>query len=166
MTASAAKLSLERSLRLLRTDILDILLLHEATAESLTNDDLLEFLESAVKTGKIRSFGVGGHSRNVPALLETRPDYCRAIQCDLPWGAPGFPPVEGSRTILFGALARIDRAASPDLKRAVLRAAVLKLPESVILFSSRNPAHIATSVAALSDSSLDSVAQEWLKSRG
>ena len=52
MTASAAKLSLERSLRLLRTDILDILLLHEATAESLTNDDLLEFLESAVKAGK------------------------------------------------------------------------------------------------------------------
>jgi len=50
--------SVEASLTALRTDRLDLLLLHEATAESAGRDDVPETLERLVEAGKIRAWGV------------------------------------------------------------------------------------------------------------
>jgi len=55
----AARSCLETSLRELRTDYLDIWLLHEATATDANNSDLLEFLIEQQKRGVIRTFGIG-----------------------------------------------------------------------------------------------------------
>jgi len=50
--------SLETSLRELRTDYLDILLLHECRMSDLSRDELSEFLECNQRSGKIRYYGV------------------------------------------------------------------------------------------------------------
>ena len=53
-----AQMSLERSLRLLNTDFIDLYLLHECTPAD-CSQPLLEFLQNAVLEGKIRRFGIG-----------------------------------------------------------------------------------------------------------
>ena len=81
-TAGEARASLENSLRALRTDFIDVLLLHEAEASDLTDDALLNFLHEAVAQKKIGSFGVGSDSAKLPALLQERPAYCQVVQHD------------------------------------------------------------------------------------
>ncbi|MEO1544063.1 MAG: aldo/keto reductase, partial [Pseudomonadota bacterium] len=51
------KKSLERSLKALRTDYLDILLLHEPTVEEATRPEVMAFLDQVVAEGKVRSYG-------------------------------------------------------------------------------------------------------------
>jgi D-threo-aldose 1-dehydrogenase len=53
--------SLESSLKALRTDCIDIFLLHEATFEDADSDSLIEVLQQQVLRGKIRSFGIASH---------------------------------------------------------------------------------------------------------
>jgi aryl-alcohol dehydrogenase-like predicted oxidoreductase len=52
------KLSLETSLRELRTEYVDILLMHSAPAAVLDRDDLLDALQRLVESGKIRMAGL------------------------------------------------------------------------------------------------------------
>lgn len=54
-----AKSSLETSLREMRTDYIDILLLHEAGLPDAENPELLEFLSAQKRAGKIRKCGLG-----------------------------------------------------------------------------------------------------------
>ncbi|HWF11058.1 MAG TPA: aldo/keto reductase [Bryobacteraceae bacterium] len=162
--ARHAERSLVSSLRALQTDCIDILLLHEAEPHLLGDNGLLNFLEQAVRKGMIRSFGVGGESGKASAVFSTMPLYCRVVQCE--WNAlndriPNYP---GSDVIVFGAIGRCrDRGVPPE---AVLRAAALALAGSVVLFSSRNAAHIASSARALTDARLDASALDLLAAAG
>ena len=79
-TPQQAKASLERSLAALRTDHLDIWLLHEVTAADLQDDALLSFLEEEVRKGTIGTFGVGSDAGKIPALITEHPAYCRTLQ--------------------------------------------------------------------------------------
>jgi D-threo-aldose 1-dehydrogenase len=79
-TPSEAKASLERSLTALRTDRIDLWLLHEASAADLQDDALLDMLEDEVKKGTIGTFGIGSEASKIPALLAEHPDYCRTLQ--------------------------------------------------------------------------------------
>ena len=171
LTAAAAQRSLERSLRALKTECIDALLLHEPTMERLTDDGLLSFLEQAVQKGLIRTFGVGGDRRHATEVFTSRPRYCPMVQCG--WSvfdaeAPSFP---GSQLIVFGVLSQLRREAevarfgienSADPARVALRAAALALPGSLILFSSRNRSHVSSSFSAVSDTTLDSAASQLL----
>ena len=71
-TAAHARTSLDHSLAELRTDRLDLFLLHEAEAIDLTDDNLLRFLEDAVATGKVGAFGCGSAAAKIPGLLDQR----------------------------------------------------------------------------------------------
>jgi aryl-alcohol dehydrogenase-like predicted oxidoreductase len=79
-TAAEARASLHRSLAALRTDRIDLWLLHEATASDLADDALLSVLESEVEAGTVGSFGTGSGVQNIPALLAERPAYCHTLQ--------------------------------------------------------------------------------------
>jgi len=79
-TATQAKASLDRSLLALRTDHIDLWLLHEATARDLQDDSLLHLLEAEVKKGTIGAFGIGSSAEKIPTLLAERPAYCRTLQ--------------------------------------------------------------------------------------
>ena len=78
--AQTARGSLERSLRELQVEHIDLLLLHEVRAEQLQDDGLLRFLEDCVRSGKIAGSGVGSERARVVELLRTRRPYCGTVQ--------------------------------------------------------------------------------------
>ena len=53
-TVEGLRASLERSLRQLQTDYVDVLFLHEATSDSCAKQDLMEALDRLVQAGKVR----------------------------------------------------------------------------------------------------------------
>jgi len=79
-TAAEAKATLHRSLATLRTDRIDLWLLHEAEAGDLNDPNLLDLLQSELQHGTIGSFGIGSSAEKIPTLLAERPAYCRTLQ--------------------------------------------------------------------------------------
>lgn len=65
--------SFETSLRELRTDYVDILLLHGAPASVLAQEDLLEALGRLVESGKVRMAGISGELPAIERYFEVRP---------------------------------------------------------------------------------------------
>ena len=89
----AARLSLETSLRELRTEAVDILLLHECRPADLETEGLLGFLEDVVREGKVRCFGLGTDRDSTRTILRERPAFARVAQ--VPRSALDGPLVEG-----------------------------------------------------------------------
>ncbi|HXE06704.1 MAG TPA: aldo/keto reductase [Acidobacteriaceae bacterium] len=181
-SAEQARASLERSLRELNTERIDVWLLHEATVEDLTDDGLLRLMEDAVAEGKIGTFGVGSERARAEALMAQRPEYCRAMQFE--WSVMDAPVKEmgvfrihhRALTENFRALhssiasdpgraARWSRDAGADLSdpemlaALMLKAALEENPHSVILFSSKNPAHMQRNVHTAEDGALAEAAR-------
>jgi D-threo-aldose 1-dehydrogenase len=182
-TAAQARASLERSLKALRTDRIDLWLLHEAAAADLRDDDLLRLLEDLVQQGTIGSFGVGSSADKILSLLAERAPYCRTLQYE--WSILNATiPLSASfrihhRTLtshfrdLHAALvskkSRCERwseatgadLADPEtLARLMLKAALLMNPSSIILFSSKTPEHISANVQTAAGASLERAARQ------
>jgi D-threo-aldose 1-dehydrogenase len=176
-TAEQARISLERSLKELQTERVDVWLLHEVEASDLRDESLLRFLEDSVANGKIGTFGVGSDSYKVEELLHLRPKYCRVVQYE--WSVLDAEIPEGGafrihhRALtdnfrsLHGALKRdaelcrrwsalvgVDLTHLESLANLMLKAAFVFNPHSVILVSSKNPMHIEANVRVASDESL------------
>ncbi len=187
-TSSQAKASLQRSLAALRTDHIDLWLLHEASAADLQDDALLDLLEEEVKKTTIGTFGIGSTASKIPALLAERPEYCRTMQYE--WSVLD-PIIEAKplspqkqfrihhralttnfRTLYqtlthnqplcqrWSASTNVDLSNSRDLARLMLKASLVMNPESVILFSSKDPRHIHSNVEIAGDPSLDEPARK------
>ena len=182
-TAEQARTSLERSLTALRTDHIDVWLLHEVEAGDLQDDGLLRFLEDQVAKGIVGTFGIGSEGSKVAELIAKKPAYCSVLQYE--WSIlDAKPPADGAFRIHHRALTSNFRAlhgaltASPALLKRwsdtvgadlgnsntlaslMLRASLCANLESVILFSSKSPGHISANVRTATDGSLDSSAQK------
>lgn len=72
--------SLETSLRELRVDSVDVLLLHECRPADLQDDKLLELLRMLVLEGKIRYFGIGTDVDSTREVIATRPQFAQIVQ--------------------------------------------------------------------------------------
>ena len=180
-TAPEAADSLERSLRALRIDRLDIMLMHEALASDLGDGALLEMLEAARSRGVIGAFGVGAGPANIPRLLADRPAYCDILQfrwsiLDARSTAPGFHLHHGT---IGRALAVVRARLTHDpllrkqwseetghdlsdddvLSSLMLRAALEVNPTSIVLFWTRRPARIVSNVAAAENTRLSEPAR-------
>jgi D-threo-aldose 1-dehydrogenase len=106
-----AKESLEISLRGLRTDYVDILLLHDCTPTDCT-PELLEFLRGAVAAGKVRAFGVGTDVESARAIAESAPEFAGVLQFEHSILRPTVDEVdpEGRRALItHGALTHLRR---------------------------------------------------------
>ncbi|HTV48097.1 MAG TPA: aldo/keto reductase [Phycisphaerae bacterium] len=68
-----ARQSLEQSLRDLQTDHLDIWFLHECAADLANSDELFDFINQCVASGKVRYYGVASGINQVTAILRARP---------------------------------------------------------------------------------------------
>jgi len=181
-TAAQAQQSLERSMGELNTDRIDVWLLHEATVDDLRDDGLLRFLEDAVAAGKIGAFGVGSERSRIEALVAQRPGYCGTVQFE--WsvmdepvrGMPGFRlhhraltenfrslharlAQEKARCTAWSAKVGGDLADAGVLASLMLKAALVENPASVILFSSKQPAHMRHNVDVAGDRSLEAPAR-------
>jgi hypothetical protein len=63
--------SLEESLKALRTDYIDIMLIHNAVSPTIApHEAIREFFASAKKSGKIRAHGFSTHLNQIPMLRE------------------------------------------------------------------------------------------------
>ncbi len=182
-TAAEAKASLDRSLAELKTDRIDVWLLHEATADDLRDDGgLLEMLEDAVRSGTIGAFGVGSEREKVRTLAIKRPKFCGVVQfewsvLDAPVeGMPGFRIHHRALTDHFRALwaeltnnavrcAAWSKEVGSDLADAsvlaslMLKASLVENAGSVVLFSSKDPAHMRKNVEVAGDASLEAPAK-------
>ncbi len=181
-TAEEARASLERSLRALRTDHIDLWLLHEARAADLEDDGLLRLLEDLVAAGTIGSFGAGSEAADIPALLAERPDYCRVLQYEwsvldaaIAVGRPfrihhrsltehfrslhGALIAQGETCRRWSEITGWDLAKGEVLGQLMLKASLVMNPASVILFSSKQPAHIAANVRVAEDAAMEAPAR-------
>jgi D-threo-aldose 1-dehydrogenase len=187
-SVAEAKASLDRSLAALRTDHIDLWLLHEVEARDLQDDNLLRLLEAEVKAGTIGSFGIGSSANKIPALLADHPAYCRTLQYE--WSVLDLPipdaPIQHSEpfrihhraltdnfraihTALinnkplcqrWSASTNTDLSNPEALANLMLKASLLMNPSSIILFSSKNPAHIQANVHLVADTTLEPSARE------
>ncbi|WP_353071583.1 aldo/keto reductase [Tunturiibacter gelidoferens] len=185
-TPQQAKTSLEHSLVALRTDHIDLWLLHEISAADLHDDALLSLLEQEVQRGTIGTFGIGSSVDKIPSLLTEHPAYCRTLQYE--WSVLD-PEIETAPTSPFrihhraltenfrslhralsedkqlchrwSASTNADLNNPQDLAHLMLKAALVMNPKSVILFSSKNPRHIQLNVKTAEDRSLEAPAREF-----
>jgi D-threo-aldose 1-dehydrogenase len=72
--------SLETSLRNLRTDYLDLFLLHECAIADVASPELLHFLETMKTQGKIRAFGLATGCEESIQIAEALPQLAAVIQ--------------------------------------------------------------------------------------
>jgi aryl-alcohol dehydrogenase-like predicted oxidoreductase len=69
LTGALVRSSLERSLRRLRTDHVNVLALHEPTPEETDDEEVIRALEDAVATGKTHAVGVAGSAKTAAHVL-------------------------------------------------------------------------------------------------
>lgn len=124
---------LDRSLRRLRRDAVDVVLLHEVDAASAG-----AALDALDEDGRVRLVGIAtGPAQTEEILSEHVPDVVQ-----MRFGAE--VDVRGARLVLHSVLAG-RTGPTADL----LHAAASAHPEAVVLFGSRDPEHIREAAAAL-----------------
>jgi D-threo-aldose 1-dehydrogenase len=179
-SAQQAQVSLETSLRELSTDYIDFFLLHDYAVSEHPPDELLAFLESSVKAGKIRSFGIGTGFENVLQALERQSQLCGVLQFQnsvltrnsdrLPHGNLNRLVIthgalgENYRSVLTFLEARTDMAKDwaaklgrhrldeNTLSALMLNYAADANPKGLVLFSSRDPMRVSRNVKAVLES--------------
>jgi hypothetical protein len=178
----AAKASLERSLRLLQTDHVDIFLLHDPHPGTVRSADVCALLEDARRAGLIRTWGVAGESDETFAVANSMPAPVPVIQTREDILDRSAASARSERvTITFGVLQRAlpavlhhlsqnpDRRGEwsqrvdadetdPDgIAMLLLREALAARPTGVVLYSSIHAERLgrAAAVAASSTSAVD-----------
>lgn len=189
-TRSAARIGLERSLRALGTDHLDLFLLHDPTIDRAPVDDVGEYLEEAMKAGMIGTWGVAGEPaptlrvaeglRTPPRVLQIRDDvFIRSLQ--------RLPPQLAVTPITFGSLGSATRrivthltarpesrerwralvgcdCADPQVVAALLvRHARRSNPSGITLFSTIHVERLPQATSAAVSKSLDEHLEPFLE---
>ncbi len=169
--------SLERSLRALRTDHIDLLLLHEVRPPDVIRDDVLAFLERAKESGKIGAYGLATDIETTRAAVSARNPLSQVIQFadsifdrNLDHVAAPDSSLIIAHSVLGLGYARLQDALAQDprllrqwtaalgfdvrdrdqLGRLLLSVALLRNPRGIVLFSSRSTARIAQNAMVLS----------------
>ena len=171
-TPQNAVQSLESSLRELRTDSIDVFLLHEATLRDAASEPLLEALRSQVDRGTIRCFGVASSFHHLQKEAIPVPSSYQVLQFEdnaATRNLQMLDKVQGRAVIthsIFQPLRPLCKAiaAQPALTRkytahlnidladpGVLGALLLQFalrsnPSGVVLFSSTDPKRVSANV--------------------
>jgi aryl-alcohol dehydrogenase-like predicted oxidoreductase len=171
-----ARLSLETSLRTLRTDFIDIYLMHEPSLTDCT-DEIMEFLLQARAEGKIGAFGCGTGYERIPDIAAGRPEFLEVAQFEsglLQQNRQAFRAVRPQQTLMtithgaMGSTAAIQRSLTADdglarlwsdrlgfdvlqgatLYGLVLQQAVLDNSGGIVLFRASTPERVRQSLTA------------------
>jgi aryl-alcohol dehydrogenase-like predicted oxidoreductase len=156
--ADESRASFEQSLRELRTDHVDVLLLHEARAGDVT-DELREFLDTCVTSGKARAVGIASPRDDARVLWRNEPDRFSVVQIPDTAVEPQLPdellPSAATivtHSVLKDALPALTAHADLDpalLPRLLLAAALRRNPHGVVLMSTRDDGHLRDNAAVL-----------------
>lgn len=79
-TLEVLKASFEASLRELKTDYVDMLLMHNASPESVDLDEIMEALDRLVTEGKVRMAGFSGDHAAMAAYFAKKPPVLKTAQ--------------------------------------------------------------------------------------
>ncbi len=170
---SAVRASLDRSLRELNTDYIDLMLLHDPEPSQVRGDEVCASLEEARAAGRIRTWGVAGEL--APSVEVTRslgtPSPVLQVRADILEPTP-MAELPAAALITFGILGRgvpaiVDHVTRTDTRRRawraavgldcgdpvvvaglVLRWAIRSNPHGVVLFGSAGEEHIVSGAAA------------------
>jgi D-threo-aldose 1-dehydrogenase len=107
--ARAARTSLEKSLRALSTDRVDVFLVHDPAPGEQISDDLRGYLESARAAGLVRTWGVGGEPEAVAVAAARLGPEIPVIQIRddvLLRSGRRLQPTPHQATVRFGVIAR------------------------------------------------------------
>ena len=170
--------SLHTSLRALKTEYVDYLLLHEPDATVLATNAPLHFLQQMKAEGKVHRFGIAAPLEVIRYALLNTPDYTAVLQSPIDIvamagedneaaiRAPGelfvhsaisrWLPIiratltEGaSKGALWAQELQLDLAEPAVLLRFALQVSLSQFPQSHLLFTSTRPEHIRANAAAL-----------------
>ena len=170
------KRSVESSLRALRTDYLDILLLHECSGVDAARADILDFLKKLQGEGKIRTFGIATGFDETLQILKTSPQVAPVAQFQsdalnrnmdrLPANRPKFIVTHSAIKCVLPRLLNhlssdsaigerwlnetgIDPTDRTKIAGLLLTDAVRRNSSGITLFSSSRPENIKEAVAAI-----------------
>lgn len=71
-TPAEARLSLDQSLRALKTDHVDLFLLHEPSYADAASDEMHQFLGEEAQRGRIRAYGCGGEFSTIQSIAAAK----------------------------------------------------------------------------------------------
>lgn len=158
---TAARASLEKSLRALRTEYVDFFLAHQASAAALPDEDLIGWLEETRRTGKILAFGVATDFEWLLPVLQQRPQLARVAQFDSDLTRRNLRTLLDRERLLitYGFIGRsivtcreriaaVHGVSDDELGGLLLRAAVLANPDGIVLMQSRSTHRIEANVRA------------------
>jgi len=154
-----ATASLEASLRRLRTDYVDLLLLHEPVSELIDSDAMLGWLNSLRAAGRIRAWGVAGDADRMGAVL-MRSGLGPILQLRdsiEQREAASARSLGADPHIAFGYLAGFSRRPRQADVATVLDRALRLNPAGSVLVSSTRMTRVAELAAIASASTADSV---------
>jgi aryl-alcohol dehydrogenase-like predicted oxidoreductase len=163
--------SLETSLRELRTDHVDLLLLHECALEDVRRAEVLEFAAQTVRQGKARAWGIAPAPDATIAIAASGAPYGDVAQYDAAL-RPAFtqPPKLTITHSCLGArfqetLARLgedeqlrdrwsaalgkDATPTPHVAQAFLAHAIGQNPGGLVLFSTTRPERLRANLDAV-----------------
>ena len=147
ITAAAMERSLERSLKALGTDYLDIFLLHEPDWSNLPIDEIAGSAEKLKRQGKIRAFGAAFY-REERMPTEDEGNVFDLLQFDCPRVGAAYDFFEKERGGMANVIFSPSRAGFAGLDFAsVLARLWADFPRSVVLSSMFDPDHIRANAA-------------------
>ncbi len=191
---ATAQKSLEASLRALRTDYLDLYLMHECSAPDCT-EEIYTFLEKAKQEGKIRAHGCGTAFGRVPAIVSEHPEFLPVVQFESRLTQPNVaafktmrPPVtelvitHGAMNAAAAVRARLsddpvlkahleaqtglDLLVGSNLYGFLLRYALLENAEGIVLFRAAAESRIRSTLEAMQKNIIPIDQLEVLQSLG
>jgi D-threo-aldose 1-dehydrogenase len=183
--ATAARTSLEASLRALNTDYVDLLLLHEPSPDEVPVDEIAAYFERERDAGRIRAWGLAGEPEPIVRVarafgaavpvLQVRDDVLlrpRAIrlnvQARITYGAlstalgviVSHVTADACRHRRWNEAVGADCGDPDSAASMLLRYALANNPSGVVLFSTTRPSRIAVAASA---ASVDAVPRESLE---
>ena len=148
-SAREARLSLERSLRALQTDHVDIYFLHDPTLELLgPTDELCRMLDRLRKEGKARYVGVAGSARDCIEVVARFPAMAQILQVNAA-GARDLNLVREAGLHCHLSFGHFRDKTAP--MKTLLADAVINNVDGVILYSSRRAPRVAEIAAQLAE---------------
>lgn len=180
---TVAQASLDTSLRALRTDYIDVYLLHEAFAKDCTVE-ILHFLQSAIAQGKIRAYGVGSGYGKIEEIARENPAFLQTAQFESSLTQPNIKafdqirPQETSIAITHGALSAakglrekmssdstlvgtwskqlgVDLADPSKLHAILLQYSLFTNPKGGVIFRASTQARIKSNIESVSGAALN-----------
>jgi D-threo-aldose 1-dehydrogenase len=181
----SARTSLERSLRALGTDCIDIFLLHDPAGDLATGQpELVDYLTEQCRLGRVRCWGVASPLSELPGVIRRLgPTAVVQFRDDIFDGAHTGGHAPDRAAITYGALARslpaarrflghsgpavdawserlgVDLAVASNVPKLLLRAALHRNSAGPVLFSTTRPKHAQVAAEAAIQSVATSAAE-------